>query len=276
MATMLKGSKKSSTKAATIKSAKLAAVEKQNKALVKKAKQMAATAMKEHLGPHDDKSDLAIADRLGVTITAPNFKTVEIVIQGQTPYVQNAFSKKAQEMIREKQAAGSTATKGRKREAKDFAAAFKGAQHVATKGWPGIPASALKNALVDACVLVGFHKTKAKKAIFVEADGFDAVEGTPLVRLYTKGKGKKLVDAKPRHVEHRVRLPNGQPDIRVRAMFDNWQTKVRVRFDADMFTPADVANLMMRAGLQVGIGEGRADSPASCGMGWGHFECVRG
>jgi hypothetical protein len=59
-------------------------------------------------------------------------------------------------------------------------------------------------------------------------------------------------------------------------MFESWQAKVRVRFDADLFTPADVANLMLRAGLQVGIGEGRADSPNSCGMGWGHFECVRG
>lgn len=229
----------------------------------------------EHLSPNDDKSDLAVADRVGVTITAPNFKTVEIVIHGTSPYVQNAFSKKAQEMIREKQAAGSTATKGKKREAKDFEAAFRGAQHVSTAKWHGIPASALRNALVDSCVLVGYHKTKAKKAIFIEADGFDAVEGTPLIRLYNDSNGKKLTDVKPRHIEHRVKLPTGVPDIRVRAMFDQWQAKVRVRFDADMFTPTDVANLMMRAGLQVGIGEGRADSPQSCGMGWGHFECVR-
>lgn len=251
MATMLKGSKKTATKT--------------------KAKKVADT----HLGPNDDKSDLAVADRVGVTITAPNFKTVEITIRGTAPYVQNAFSKKAQEMIREKQAAGSTATKGKKREAKDFAALYKQAQHISTTNWRGIPASALRNALVDACVLVGYHKTKAKKAIFIEADGFDSVEGTPLIRLYADGKSKKLVDAQPRHVEHRVKLPSGVPDIRVRAMFDQWQSKVRVRFDADMFTPSDIANLMMRAGLQVGIGEGRADSPASCGMGWGHFECVK-
>jgi hypothetical protein len=252
MATMLKGSKKTQAKAKTTK-----------------------TAAKEHLGPDDDKGDLAIADRVGVTITAPNFKTVEITIRGTAPYVQLAFGKKAREMMREKQAAGSTAAKGKKREAKDFDANFKEAQHVSTKGWCGIPASALRNALVDSCVVVGYHKTKAKKAIFVEADGFDAVEGTPLIRLYNDGKGK-LVDAKPKHVEHTVRNATGVADIRVRAMFEQWQAKVRVRFDADMFTPADIANLMLRAGMQVGIGEGRADSPNSCGMGWGHFECVKG
>ena len=248
--------------------------------MMKNAKKTKTTKTKapkvvEHLGAGDDKSDVAIADRLGVTITAPNFKTVEITIHGTAPYVQNAFSKKAREMMREKQAAGSTAAKGKKREAKDFDAAYREAQHRSTKGWPGLPAAAIKNALVDSCVVVGYHKTKAKKAIFVEADGFDAVEGTPLLRLYADGKGKKLSDAVPRHVEHMVKLPNGVADIRVRAMFDNWQSKIRIRFDADMFTAADIANLMMRAGMQVGIGEGRADSPSGCGMGWGHFECVR-
>ena len=251
MATMLKGSKKTATT---------------------KTK---APKVVEHLGPGDDKSDVVIADRLGVTITAPNFKTVEIHIKGTAPYVQNAFSKKAREMMREKQAAGPTAAKGKKREAKDFDAAYREAQHRSTQGWPGIPAAAIKNALVDSCVVVGYHKTKAKKAIFVEADGFDAVEGTPLLRLYNVGKTKKLQNAVPRHVEHMVKLPNGVADIRVRAMFDNWQSKIRIRFDADMFTAADIANLMLRAGMQVGIGEGRADSPSGCGMGWGHFECVR-
>lgn len=229
-----------------------------------------------HLGPNDDKNDAVVADRLGVTITAPNFKTVEISIKGTAPYVQLAFGKKAREMMREKQAAGSTATKGRKREAKDFDANFKEAQHRSTDGWCGIPASALRNALVDSCVVVGFHKTKAKKAIFIEADGFDSVDRTPLIRLYKAESGKKLEDAVPHHVEHTVRNATGVADIRVRAMFENWMSKVRVRFDADMFTPADIANLMLRAGMQVGIGEGRADSPNSCGMGWGHFECVRG
>ena len=46
---------------------------------------------------------------------------------------------------------------------------------------------------------------------------------------------------------------------------------MRIRFDADMFSAADVANLMNRVGAQVGIGEGRPDSKNSAGMGWGLF-----
>jgi len=247
--------------------------------LLKGAKKTTKTKVKveveKHLSPKDDKSDAVVSDRLGVTITAPNFKTVEILIRGTAPYVQLAFGAKARNIMREKQAAGSTAGKGKKREAKDFDANFEEAQHKSKQGWCGIPAGALRNALVDSCVVVGFHKTKAKKAVFVEADGFDRFEGTPLIRLQSRNSRGKLVDAVPRHVEHTVRNATGVADIRVRAMYDTWEAKVRIRFDADMFTPADIANLMLRAGMQVGVGEGRADSPNSCGMGWGHFECVR-
>jgi hypothetical protein len=197
-----------------------------------------------------------------LTISAPNFQTIRCRITGDSPYVQLAFGEKARNVMREKQAAGSTAAKGKKREAKDFGAAFIEAQHVSKQGWNGIPAAALRRALVEACTVVGFHKTKAKKGIFVEADGFDRNEGTPLVKI----------SGTPRHVEHSVRNATGVADIRVRAMFDEgWTADVSIRFDADMFTPLDVTNLLARAGMQVGIGEGRPDSKNSTGMGWGTF-----
>jgi hypothetical protein len=53
-----------------------------------------------------------------------------------------------------------------------------------------------------------------------------------------------------------------------------WEAKVRIRFDGDQFTLTDVTNLLMRVGLQVGIGEGRPDSKMSTGMGWGMFEVL--
>ena len=197
-----------------------------------------------------------------VRVTAPNFRRVEFKIVGNTPYVQLAFGEKARNVLRESHAAGSTARKGKKREAKDFDALFLAAQHVSTDGWPGIPAASFRHAMIAACTLVDFHKTKAKKAVFIEADGFSRSEGTPLVRI----------NGKPKHVEHTVRNANGMPDIRVRAMFDpGWTAVVRVQFDADLFTATDITNLLMRAGLQVGIGEGRPDSKNGIGMGWGTF-----
>jgi len=41
-----------------------------------------------------------------------------------------------------------------------------------------------------------------------------------------------------------------------------------------MFTSSDVVNLFNRVGAQVGIGEGRPDSKASAGLGFGLFEIV--
>ena len=54
-----------------------------------------------------------------------------------------------------------------------------------------------------------------------------------------------------------------------------WEAALRVQYDADQFTRHDVTNLLVRVGLQVGIGEGRPDSRKSNGQGWGLFD-VRG
>lgn len=201
-----------------------------------------------------------------VTISPPNFISVDLTIRGTTPFVQNKFSKKARETIKASQEAGSTARKGTKREPKDFAGNYEGAIHRTPEGWAGIPAPAFRSAMISACRTVGFQMTKAKLGFFVEADGFDADDGTPLVKI-TKGE--------PHYTEHFTRNETGVVDLRARAMWDaGWEAVVRVRFDGDMFTPTDIANLMMRAGLQVGVGEGRPDSKKSAGMGWGLFMLV--
>lgn len=201
-----------------------------------------------------------------VTIPAPNMRTAEFVIRGTAPYVQHKFSSRIQQKIKETQEKGSQAKKGAKREPKDFQQAYLDAQHISDDDWNGIPAPAFRNACISSCRVVGFQMTKAKLSIFVEADGYDRDDGTPLVRI-TKGK--------PIRFDMAVRNESGVIDIRARPKWDpGWEAKVRVRFDGDQFSDADVANLMMRAGLQVGIGEGRPDSRESAGMGWGTFEVV--
>ena len=199
-----------------------------------------------------------------VTITPPNFQTLGFTIRGTAPYVQHKFGEKARAQIREKQVAGSTANKGKRREKRNFDADYEQALHKMADGSYGIPAAAFRAAMVSACRTVGFQMTKAKLGFFIEADGIDPSDGTALVK-FTKGA--------PHQFEAYGRNETGVVDLRVRPMWDiGWEAIVRVRFDADMFTPEDIANLLMRVGLQVGIGEGRADSPKSTGLGWGHFE----
>jgi len=200
-----------------------------------------------------------------IVIKPPKFETAKILIRGTSPYVQHAFSQKAVDTMIATQAAGQQAQSKRKRDPKDFKAVYQAATHFSKQGWPGIPAPAFRNAMISACRTIGFKMTLAKLSLFVEADGFGK-DGTPLVKI-TKGK--------PHEHFAPARNDNGSTDIRCRPMWDDgWEAVVRIRWDADQFSATDVINLFARAGAQVGIGEGRADSRKSAGIGWGFFEVV--
>jgi len=202
---------------------------------------------------------------VAVAIAEPKFATAVFNIVGTAPLVQARFSGKVTQEMMRKMAAGSTAGKGKARAARDFDDDFEQAKHISEDGWQGIPASAFRQAMISACRLVGFKMTLAKLSVFVEADGFDRVDGIPLIRF--EGNAERTAMA--------VRNATGVADIRVRPMWRQWKTSVRVRYDADQFTITDLTNLMTRVGLQVGIGEGRPDSRQSAGLGWGTFEIAR-
>lgn len=199
-----------------------------------------------------------------VVIKAPDIRTAVFNIKGTAPYVQARFSAKAMQAMMAKMAAGSVARGKKIRDARNFDDDYKAAMHVSTEGWCGIPAGAFRQAMISACRLVGFKMTLAKLSVFVAADGFDAVDGVPLIKI----------EGKPERIDMAVRNATGVADIRVRPMWRQWKAKVVVSYDADQFTREDVANLMLRVGQQVGIGEGRPDSRESAGLGWGTFEIV--
>jgi hypothetical protein len=195
-----------------------------------------------------------------VVISPPKFKTAVIRLVGSAPYMQARFSHKSMLQMMQKMQEGSTAKKGKQRAARDFNDDFIQAQHISTEGWNGIPASAFRNASIDVCRMVGFKMTHAKMSIFIKADGFDKVDGTPLVRL----EGPP-----PEKTELPVRNQTGVVDIRIRPMWREWAVSLRVEFDEDQFKLADVINLISRAGVQVGVGEGRPFSKESNGLGFG-------
>jgi hypothetical protein len=199
------------------------------------------------------------------TITPPDFRRLEINIKGTTPLVINRFSAKAMEIMRQTQEAGSTAKSRKTREAKDFEALYEGAKHIADEGWEGIHAAAFRNAAISACRACGFKMTHAKLAFMVLQDGFDRVDGAPLVKL-TTGEAEPWVAP--------TRNATGVVDLRCRPLYRDWSATLRIRYDAGMLTSDDVVNLIARVGLQVGIGEGRPDSKMSAGLGFGLFEIV--
>ena len=200
-----------------------------------------------------------------VAIPMPAFRYQRFTIRGTEIYVQNKFSAKAREKMRTDQEMGWQAKSRKVREPKDFGRAYADAIHVSTDGWHGIPASAFRAAMISACRIVGFAMTRAKLSVFVEAEGIDADDATPLVRI-TKGE--------PEYREDLVRQQT-TTDLRPRPMWTpGWEARVVVRYDTAQFSDEDVYALMLRVGSQVGIGEGRPDSRSSAGMGWGLFEVV--
>lgn len=197
-----------------------------------------------------------------VTIKPPNFGIVEFLARGQAPLVIHRFSAKTKAQMKLKMETGKAAGNKKNREAKATDDLYEEARYRSAEGWDGFNASSIRAAMISACRLVGFKMTLAKLSVFVEKDGVDRDEPQiPLIRIY----------GDPVKQEDMARVETGQPYVTVRAAYHDWSAKIRIRYDADQFTLADVSNLMARVGLQVGIGEGRPDSKNSAGMGWGLF-----
>ncbi len=198
-----------------------------------------------------------------VTIKPPNFGRAVFEIVGNAPLVIHRFSAKTKGQMKAKMEIGKAAGSKKNRDPKNTDDTFNEARYISQSGWDGFHAAAIRCAMISACRLVGFKMTLAKMSVFVEADGVDATEPQiPLIRIY--GKAVKQEDM--------ARVETGQPYVTVRPAYHDWSAKVKIRWDADQFTLADVSNLLSRVGMQVGIGEGRPDSKNSAGMGWGTFD----
>src|SRR5574343_70197 len=183
----------------------------------------------------------------GIAVIKPaNIVRTTLRIKGTAPLVINNFSNKARAKMMADMATPKSAKKAKtERPPRDYEDDFQQARHISSEGWDGIACPAFRAGMIDACRTVGLVMTRAKMSVFVLPDGFDAADGTPLVRI----------DAPPpERTQSLVRNDNGSADIRIRPMWRDWG-----------------ANLLDRAGRQVGVGEGRPFSKNSVGQGWGTF-----
>lgn len=198
-----------------------------------------------------------------VQISPPNFGRAEFSIRGTEVLVIHRFSAKTKSQMKEKMEVGRPAGSRKNREPKNTDETYNEARYISREGWDGFHAASIRNAMISACRLVGFKMTLAKLSIFVEADGYDGAEPqVPLIKI----------EGKPIKQEDMARVETGQPYVTVRAAYHDWKAKIKIRWDQDQFTLADITNLLARVGMQVGVGEGRPDSKNSAGMGWGLFE----
>ena len=197
-----------------------------------------------------------------VTITPPRMARASIKIVGTAPYLQNKFSSDNRTKMLETQKAGSAAKRTRKAKApKDFEKVYQGSMHISQEGWCGIPCTALRNAMIDACQLTEMDMIRAKMCIFVIAQGLDRENLEPLIKI----------DGKPRMLIDKVKIGISSTDLAARAVFERWSASFELEWDDDVFKAQDIVNLLARAGWQVGIGAGRPLSKTSPGTGKGTF-----
>ncbi len=203
------------------------------------------------------------ADKQEIVISAPDKQISEFLIEGTAPLVFNRFSATAIRQIEWDMEHNTTkAAKKARRKARDFDAEARETVYQSAEGWYGFPVNGLKSALVRAGQMCGVEMTILKQALWVETDGVDAMEDwVQLVRLEgeveyfrtpTRTKGVVNISAAGR-------LPAG------------WRANLRIAHEPSFISTQSVANLIQRAGENIGIGRGRQFSTSSVGMGWGSF-----
>ena len=198
-----------------------------------------------------------------IVITPPNYATMTFRICGTAPYVQLPMNKKQEEIygVQGEAAAKKKKQKEEPNRDKEYAESC----YVSDQGWHGIPCKAIKDAMIAACRVSDYQMVKARMSFDVIGEGRDPRYLYSLARIYGT---RERFDSYPRIPG---RMGATVPQLRVRSMWKEWYANVTVTWDDDQFHVTDIANLLTRAGIQVGIGEGRPLSKNSSGMGWGTF-----
>jgi hypothetical protein len=194
-------------------------------------------------------------DSAGQVKLAPVKKQrVKLRIVGVSSLIQHRWGAKALEMMRDKH--GGKKTKNR--DVRDPEAEGRDAMYVTDDGKPGVPAMALKAAIINAAHKdIGIEKTLVRKALFI---------------VCTDSRMVLEMDCdEPEIREDPVRVGMGSADLRYRPYFHQWAVDITFEIDAELLRVEDLLNLIDRAGFGVGIGEWRPEK----GGDYGRFQVDR-
>ena len=175
-------------------------------------------------------------------------KTVVIPLESMSPMIQHAWTEKARKMMRDKKAGKKTKT----REVTDPHAEALAATHFTADADYGIPAGAIKKAIINAAHKdLGIEKTLVRKSLFVVcADKNNVI---------------KIECDPPVMREDSVRVGAGSADLRYRPEFASWRCDLEIMYDGGNLTIDDIVNLVNRAGFGVGVMEWRPEKGGDYG-----------
>jgi len=186
----------------------------------------------------------------------------EVGIVGDTPLIVHAWSQKAREEMLRKQMKLPV-----HRTSKDPVDAFLRSMYRTDENFYGVPAVGVKNAMVTACTSVdGITKTAARQAFIIvgergktKAAFADLFSPQDLVRILSPNP--------PTLREDMVRLAGigNTADLRYRAEYWPWGAKLTIRYNANVLSLDQLANLLNTSGFGVGLCEWRPERDGQSG-----------
>lgn len=206
---------------------------------------------------------MAVAKKqeVGIELPALNIGIMEVTLIGDSPLIVHAWSMKAKKEMLDKQL---KKAKGA-REAKDPTADFNASMYRLNDDGFGFPSVAFKGAAVTAGTSVaGITKVAARQAFHIlgeDADIDGAFEGSK-----SRVNLVRIEGGLPQMREDMVRVGMGTADLRYRAEFPDWHTKILVRYNANVLSESQILNLLNTAGFAVGVGEWRPEKDGAYGM----------
>lgn len=185
-----------------------------------------------------------------INIPALNIKHAELPIVGVSPLIVHRWSEKAKREMLEKQMKRAKVAKAAKDPEEDYEQSL----YKLPGGGFGFPAVGFKAAAITAVTQIsGLTKVLARGAFHVR--GIQTDEGE-MVRI----------EGEPRIREDMVRIAMGTADIRYRGEFPKWSAVLDIRYNANVISPEQIANLFHHAGFAVGVGEWRPEKDGQYGM----------
>jgi len=178
---------------------------------------------------------------------------LHLEIHGISPLITHAWSQKTIDEMISEQTGGA---KKPKKPPRDPEAEYEATKYLLSDGRLGIPARAFKKAMVRAAKGSGTHMTDARQVFFVQGIG-------PYQLVPINGKPEPRTDI--------VRLSKGKVQPRFRCCFPEWSAELVIEYDAEAIAPAQIANLLNRAGFGVGVGDWRPEKDGD----FGRFEVAK-
>ena len=179
---------------------------------------------------------------ISFVIPPPNIQNISTTIIGTAPLIFHKWSEKAIQMIQAKQA---KAINAGKRETRNPQEEYEESFYKDSNGKIAFPALCIKQTMVNATRSVtGLTMTLLRGGIFIVGDK----DGLIPVKYGTKEMRTDM-----------VRVGMGVADVRYRGQVKDWSMHFLIKFNADLFSPDQVLNLLNTAGFSCGLGEWRPE-----------------